>query len=182
MNALFLFLIFWLFPSNAEVASQDCYTTFVVQSCGNKPVVGAKLEIYTDDRKIYKLKTDENGQATSEYCMLRHEFIPVIINRTLGKREKFDTKGDPQLKYIELTDSTYMYRFGEEVYFYDQYNMEDVLKVKMKYRGHKLLGGGISRSKYGGKMDLSDDILKGFLEGKHTFRNDTLFVGIGICK
>ena len=183
MLATFFLLLYSLIPNwSADLAPRDCHTTFMVRSCGKKPVEGAKLEVYTDNRKIYKIKTGADGNATCDYCMLRHEFIPVIIKRTLGKRETLDKDGDPQLRYVELTDSTYMYRFGEEVYYYDKGSMEDVLRIKMKYRGHKLLGRGISRGKFGSKMDLSKDVLQDFLEGKFEFRNDTLFVGISICK
>ncbi|MCB0642717.1 MAG: hypothetical protein KDC44_13810 [Phaeodactylibacter sp.] len=182
MLATFLLLLYSFFPNAAYDAPRDCYTTFKVRSCGQKPVEGAKLEIYTDDRKIYKIRTGSDGNATCDYCLLRHEFIPVFINRTLGKRKNLDKDGNPQLRYVELTDSTYMYRFGDELFYYSPSNMEDVLRIKMKYRGHKLLGKGISKGKYGSKMDLSKDVLQDFLEGKFEFRNDTLYVGISICK
>ena len=55
-------------------------------------------------------------------------------------------------------------------------------KVKLKYRGFKLIGNRMSKRKYKRKIDLKKGILQAFLQGDCRYEEKTLIIQTSICQ
>lgn len=190
LSNLFLAATLWLLTGspteNTRPLKRDCKTSFVVTSCGQKPVSGATITILTDQKKRYSVKTNKDGVATCNYCLLANKVPGSLVRRMQRKQKKAGQNTDKifitgDLEYLPITDSTYMYQSGESIYYYDQNNTENFLKVKMRYRAHRLRSKGVSNFKYPAKMNLTKKLMEQFFEGKCRFEDGVIYCGISIC-
>lgn len=190
LSFLILLLSTWLWPpsptTNFRARKGECKTSFVVTSCGQIPVSGATITILTDQRKRYRVKTNKDGIAMCNYCLLANQVPKVLLKRSQRQQEKMGQRTDriqitENLEYLPITDSTYMYQSGETVYYFDQNTTENFFKVKMRYRAHRLRGKGVSHFKYPAKMNLTKKLMEQFFVGKCRFEDGVIICGISIC-
>ena len=169
-------------------ASEDCKMILQVFSCGNIPVKSGKVILYTDKGRKLSYDLDGEGKAKIDYCLLKYNFSVGVmkvaaqsrIRKKTGSLKSYPITED--LQYIGLTDSTYMYRTPEKTYMYPPSAKESLIKVKLKYRGFKLIGNRMSKRKYKRKIDLKKGILQAFLQGDCRYEEKTLIIQTSICQ
>ena len=96
-----------------------------------------------------------------------------------GTERRFElTEG---LEYIQLSDSTYMYRGASQQYFFGKDSKESIIKAKLVYRGYKLVGNHLSYRRYKSSFDMKQQLLKQFLRGEFRFEDGNLIFNLSIC-
>jgi hypothetical protein len=168
--------------------SGDCSLTLQVTSCGQKPLKGGTLVLWTDRGRKIKLDLNKNGLGKVNYCMLKHNFPVEIMKIASSYGDRADqgtterrfwvTEG---LEYLQVTDSTFMYRTDTDQYYYSQSSKESIIKAKLVYRGYKLRGDHLSFRRHRNSFDMKPQLLKQFLKGNFRLEGNTLIFNLSIC-
>lgn len=168
--------------------SEDCRLNLKVTSCGGIPLKGGTLILFTDRARKIKIDLNAKGEGDVNYCMLKHDFSTKIMKLAGRRKMRREKRGSEKrfeltegLEYIQLSDSTYMYRGDTQQYFFGDDSKESIIKAKLVYRGYKLIGDHLSYRRYRSSFDMKQQLLKQFLRGEFRFEDGNLIFNLSIC-
>jgi hypothetical protein len=177
--------------------SDNCTTTFVVTSCSNKPVPGAKIQLISGySGKTLKDKTGKDGRVVFNRCLLNYRIYGEpklylssgdsayvykvfpdgnIIRITSPERIE---KMTSYLKYSHFGSSDF-YQYSDSILLYKVDDPTAVVRMSMKYttNRHSKLGMRKARS----KMKLGNKAVKNFVTGQCVWKDGGLVCPINIC-
>ena len=190
------FLQSWLAPPPAS-PPEACTTTFVVTSCSEKPVPGAKIQLITGYEGRIKDKTDKEGRVVFDKCLLNYKIYGEpklylasgdsayvykvfpnghIIRITSHKRVE---KMTSYLKYSYFSGGSDFYEYSDSILLYKVDDPTAIVRMSMKYRTNRSSKLGLRKE--GSKMKLGNKAIKNFVTGECIWENGGWVCPINIC-
>lgn len=190
-------ILSWLNSFSLAPPTPDtCTTTFVVTSCSDKPVPGARIQLITGFDGRINGKTGRDGRIVFDKCLLNYRIY-----------------GEPKL-YLATGDSAYVYKvfpnghiiriterkrlenmtgylkysyFGEgdvlqisdSILLYKIDAPTAIVKMNMKYKTNRTSGMGMRKER--SKMKLGNKAVKNFVTGQCIWKNGGLVCPVNIC-
>lgn len=181
----------------APPANDNCTTTFVVTSCSNKPVPGAKIQLISGySGRTLKDKTGKDGRVVFNRCLLNY--------RIYGEPKLYLSSGDSAYVYKVFPDGNiiritsperiermtsylkYSHFSGSDFYQYSDsillYKVDDptaVVRMSMKYTSNRPSKLGMRKAR--SKMKLGNKAVKNFVTGQCVWKDGGLVCPINIC-
>jgi hypothetical protein len=200
MLFLFISLFTWFqslwLPDAPPPQSDKCTTTFVVTSCSEKPVPGARIQLITGYYDKITGKTGKDGKVVLESCLLNY--------RIYGEPKLYLSTGDSAYVYkvfpnghiIRITEKQRIERMSSYLkYSYfggsDVVEVSDsillykidaptaIIKMNMRYKTNRHSKMGMRKER--SKMKLGEKAVKNFVTGECVWQDGGLVCPVNIC-
>lgn len=199
MYILTLSILTWIqaffFPLPAPPAD-NCTTTFVVTSCSEKPVPGARIQMITGYYDKISGKTGRDGKIVFNNCLLNYRIYgePKLYLATgdsayvykvfpnghiirITQPERIE-KMSSYLKYSYFGGSDFI-QYSDSILLYKIDAPTAIVKMNMRYKTNRTHGMGMRKE--GSKMKLGNKAVKTFVTGQCVWQDGGLVCPVNIC-
>ena len=185
----------WFTPFPTPPA-ENCTTTFVVTSCSNKPVPGARIQLITGYQGKISDKTGKDGKVVFDKCLLNYRIYGEpklylaagdsayvykvfpnghIIRITEPKRIE---KMSSYLKYSYFSGSDFI-QYSDSILLYKVDAPTAIVKMNMRYKTNRTSKLGMRKER--SKMKLGTKAVKNFVTGECVWQDGGLVCPVNIC-
>ena len=185
------------FASPLAPPPDACTTTFVVTSCSDKPVQGARIQLITGYQGKVKDKTGRDGRVVFDKCLLNYKIYGEpklylasgdsayvykvfpnghIIRITSHKRVENMTS---YLKYSYFRAGSDFYQYSDSILLYKVDDPTAIVRMSMKYRTNRTSKMGLRKER--SKMKLGNKAIRNFVTGECIWEDGGLVCPINIC-